>query len=109
MTFSREQARLLLAKMSADEQDEVLRQCRLSPQMEACLIYTPYNGYTRIEATKIVFNLANADYIHIDNYEERFKRLRSKAESRLCDILNGKNNAEYTKLFKKYVTAKDLT
>ena len=102
MKFTKEQSRELFHLLNAEEQDELLKLCRFSPQMEATLIYTRLNGYTRIDATRIVYGLKEKDLVNIDNYEERFKKLRSKAEERLLNVLNGKKNGEYTKLFKQY-------
>ena len=64
-------------------------------------MYTRDNGYSRIDATRIVFGLSK-DYIHIDSYEMRFKRLKAKAEERLLAVLNGKENKKYSDLFIKY-------
>lgn len=101
MKFTKEQSRELFHLLNAEEQDELLKLCRFSPQMEATLIYTRLNGYSRIEATRIVYGLKK-DFVNIDNYEERFKKLRNKAEERLLNVLNGQKNGEYTKLFNKY-------
>lgn len=73
----------------------------MSPQLEATLMYTRENGYSRTDATRIIFGLSR-DYIHIDCYETRLKRLKTKAEERLTSVLNGKENKKYTDLFIKY-------
>lgn len=98
MRFDCKTAKKLFLKLTPPQQDEILVLCGFDELTLKSITLKHFQNWTYQEVIEILYHVKRSD-INFDNYQDKYKRLKRKAFSRMAEVFNIHNNKEYSRLY----------
>lgn len=98
MKFDRKTAKRLFLKLTPPQQDEILVLCGFDELTLKSITLKHFQNWTYQEVIEILYNVKRSD-INFDNYEDKYKRLKRKAFSRMAEVFNIYQNDKYSSIY----------